>query len=298
MGSIADVTQPTPALDFSTFDTDVRVQDDLFRHVNGKWIERHRDPGRQAAHRLVHGAARGGRGGGPRDHHRMDRSRPSRGTETRKIADLYASFMDERARSRPLGAQPLSALLARDRRRRLGRHELIELLGRLARAGVAGWSASTPSPTPAIPNRYVMFVGQGGIGLPDEEYYREDEYADDARRRTTRTSRGCSGSPSVEDPADPARRVFDLETDIAALPLGQGRRRRDMRQMYNLMHAGRVQRPRSADLHWRDVHGRGRDRRAAHGRAGGARSRLLRRGRRAAHRRTGCRPGRPGRSGR
>ena len=33
------VTQPTPALDFSTFDTDVRVQDDLFRHVNGAWIE-------------------------------------------------------------------------------------------------------------------------------------------------------------------------------------------------------------------------------------------------------------------
>ena len=39
MGSIADVTQPIPALDFSSFDTDVRVQDDLYRHVNGTWIE-------------------------------------------------------------------------------------------------------------------------------------------------------------------------------------------------------------------------------------------------------------------
>ena len=44
MGSIADVTQPTPALDFSTFDTDVRVQDDLFRHVNGAWMERTQIP--------------------------------------------------------------------------------------------------------------------------------------------------------------------------------------------------------------------------------------------------------------
>ena len=40
MGSITDVTQSIPALDFSAFDTAVRVQDDLFRHVNGAWIER------------------------------------------------------------------------------------------------------------------------------------------------------------------------------------------------------------------------------------------------------------------
>jgi putative endopeptidase len=40
VGSITDVTQSIPALDFSAFDTAVRVQDDLFRHVNGAWIER------------------------------------------------------------------------------------------------------------------------------------------------------------------------------------------------------------------------------------------------------------------
>jgi len=31
-------TTAAPAIDFSTFDPDVRVQDDLFRHVNGRWL--------------------------------------------------------------------------------------------------------------------------------------------------------------------------------------------------------------------------------------------------------------------
>jgi putative endopeptidase len=27
-----------PAIDFSTFDESIRIQDDLFRHVNGSWL--------------------------------------------------------------------------------------------------------------------------------------------------------------------------------------------------------------------------------------------------------------------
>ncbi len=94
MGSIADVTQPTPALDFSTFDTDVRVQDDLFRHVNGAWIERTPIPDdkpltgsfmvlRDAAEEAVRDIITG-----------MDRSAAPDGSDEAKIADLYASFLD------------------------------------------------------------------------------------------------------------------------------------------------------------------------------------------------------------
>jgi predicted metalloendopeptidase len=31
-------TTTVPAIDFSAFDDAVRAQDDLFRHVNGRWL--------------------------------------------------------------------------------------------------------------------------------------------------------------------------------------------------------------------------------------------------------------------
>ena len=60
-----------------------------------------------------------------------------------------------------------------------------------------------------------MFAGQGGLGLPDEEYYRVDEYARSApiSRRTSATSFALAG---ITDPDAQAQQVFDLETEIAA----------------------------------------------------------------------------------
>ena len=111
MGSIADVTQPTPALDFSTFDTDVRVQDDLYRHVNGTWIEQTTIPDdkpltgsfmvlRDAAEEAVRDIITG-----------MNRQQATDGSDEAKIADLYASFMDGEA-IESAGAQPLSEFFA------------------------------------------------------------------------------------------------------------------------------------------------------------------------------------------
>ena len=52
------------------------------------------------------------------------------------------------------------------------------MLGGFARQAVAGLVALQAEPDPGDPNRYVMFAGQGGLGLPDEEYYRVNEYAE------------------------------------------------------------------------------------------------------------------------
>ena len=112
MGSITDVTHSTPALDFSTFDTDVRVQDDLFRHVNGTWIDQTPIPDdkpltgsfmvlRDAAEEAVRDIITG-----------MDRSTAAPGSDEAKIADLYASFMATDV-IEAAGAQPISELLAR-----------------------------------------------------------------------------------------------------------------------------------------------------------------------------------------
>ena len=95
------------------------------------------------------------------------------GSDEARIADLYASFMDEEA-VEEAGSDPVLPLLkAIDSVETLS--DLTRMLGGLARQAVAGLVALQAEPDPGDPNRYVMFAGQDGLGLPDEEYYRCDQ---------------------------------------------------------------------------------------------------------------------------
>ena len=138
VGSIADVTQPIPALDFSAFDTDVRVQDDLFRHVNGAWIERTPIPDDKPLTGVVHGrcgtpprrrsatSSPGWTGSG-----RAGRQR--RGQDRRPVRQLHGRRRD-RGRRRAAAAASCSPRI--DAVTEVP--ELIELMGALARVGVRG----------------------------------------------------------------------------------------------------------------------------------------------------------------
>src|SRR5690606_14077775 len=98
------------------------------------------------------------------------------GTAARKVGDLYASFMDE-ARIEAQGAAPLAPLLAE-----IDAVDSIETLaatiGRLERGGAPGVFRAYIDNDPGDPERYIMTVLQGGLGLPDESYYREEKFAE------------------------------------------------------------------------------------------------------------------------
>src|SRR5690606_19818003 len=88
------------------------------------------------------------------------------GTLERKVGDLFTSFMDEE-RVEALGAQPIGAML--DEAERVDSiPSLLETLGRLERGGASGFFQLFVDNDPGNPERYLVFVEQGGIGLPDE----------------------------------------------------------------------------------------------------------------------------------
>nr|WP_294693116.1 M13-type metalloendopeptidase [uncultured Friedmanniella sp.] len=220
---------PAPALDFDDFDRSVRVQDDLFRHVNGGWAARTQIPDdkpltgafmelRDRAEAAVRDIITSSTGGAP-------------GSDEAKIADLYASFMDAEA-IETAGATPLTAPL-----RRIDAvatpEELMRLVGGFARRGVDGLVSVEAESDPGDPNRYVMFIGQSGLGLPDEEYYREDSYAEirEAYRSHVAASLALAG---LDDSEALAADVVALETDIAAAHWDKVKCR-DLRLMYNLL---------------------------------------------------------------
>ena len=223
----ADVT--VPALDFSAFDRSVRVQDDLFRHVNGTWLDKTEIPEdkpltgafmqlRDAAEEAVRDIITTLEPGAP-------------GTEQQQVADLYASFMDADA-VEAAGAAPLAGPLERIAAVQTP-EELMRLVGAHSRRAVRGLLDLEAESDPGDPTRYLMFLGQGGIGLPDEAYYREDDYAEirAAYQKHVAATLALAGFADAEAQAEA---VLALETDIAAAHWDKVRCR-DLRQMYNLM---------------------------------------------------------------
>ena len=65
------------------------------------------------------------------------------------------------------------------------------------------------------PEQYIAYLGQAGIGLPDESYYREDKYADVREKYVGHIER-LSALAGVPDAAAFAQKVMALETRIAS----------------------------------------------------------------------------------
>jgi putative endopeptidase len=188
----------------------IRPQDDLFRHVNGRWIaqtEIPADRARDGAFRILAEEAEKA----IREIVEEAASAPE-GTEERKLGDLYASFMDA-DRAEMLGAQPVSQTLAAARAVS-SVPELLETLGRLERLGIEGLYRLFVDTDPGNPQRYLVFFQQGALSLPDESYYREDRFARvrDAFVGHVQRMFELAGLPDAEQAA---KRVFALETAVA-----------------------------------------------------------------------------------
>ncbi|NLH71336.1 MAG: M13 family metallopeptidase, partial [Brooklawnia sp.] len=145
-----------------------------------------------------------------------------------RIASLFASFMAADTADK-LGAEPLRPLLAK-----VDEIDSVPALARFwgwsLRHGIGALFDLDNDADPGNPTRYLVFVGQSGIGLPDEEYYRLDQHASirDAYQAHMVRMLELAGVP---EPAQQAARAFELETRIAAAHWDKVRTR-DMVQMY------------------------------------------------------------------
>jgi putative endopeptidase len=210
-------------------DPGIRPQDDLFRHVNGRWIARTEIPAdraRDGAFRLLAEVAEQA----VREIVEESASAPE-GSEERKFGDLYASFMDA-DRAERLGSQPISQTLDEARAVR-STPELLATLGRLERLGIDGLYRFYVDTDPGNPERYVVFFEQGALSLPDESYYREDRFAHvrDAFAGHVRRMFELAGLP---EPGQAAERVVALETAVAGHHWDKVASR-DRQKTYNLV---------------------------------------------------------------
>ena len=162
-------------IDLSYVDAGARPQDDLFGHVNGRWLADYPIP----ADRATDGAFRS----------LADRaeeqvrdiiteaaaSKGAEGTDPQRIGDLYASFMDTESIAN-LGVRPLLDELA-GVDTALTPTELAAELGELQRTGIGGGTGLYVDTDSKNSTRYLLHLTQSGLGLPDESYYRDPQHA-------------------------------------------------------------------------------------------------------------------------
>ncbi|WP_308203113.1 M13-type metalloendopeptidase [Frankia sp. AvcI1] len=212
-------------------DLDVRPQDDLFGHVNGRWLAETEIPSDRsswgpfvqladAAEQQVRDIIT--------DLAAQDPA--TQGEDARKISDLYNSFLDTDAIT-ALGLDPVRARL--DAARALGNvRELAAFLGELEREGGPGLFGSYVDTDDRNSDRYLFHLSQGGLGLPDESYYRDDRFAETREKYVAHLTR-LLGLGEHPDPAGAAQQILDLETLLAK---GHWERAetRDVQKTYNL----------------------------------------------------------------
>ncbi|WP_433757855.1 M13 family metallopeptidase [Nocardia sp. CA-135398] len=234
----SDLSSPS-GIDLSHLDHAVRAQDDLFAHVNGGWLDTYEIP----ADRAVDGAFRALYDQAELDVQTIIRqaadSAAEHGSDARKIGDLYSSFMDTETVA-SLGLAPIAGELT-EIYEVADRSALAGLLGRLQRTGVGGALAFYVDTDDKDSNRYLVHATQSGIGLPDESYYRQDEFAEIRDRYVEHIGRMfalAAAEPQIAAllPADLAtvgQRIFELERKLAAGHWDVVRRR-DAELSYNL----------------------------------------------------------------
>jgi putative endopeptidase len=140
------------------------------------------------------------------------------GTNTRKVGDFYASCMDMDARNKA-GLAPLQPLLDRIDAMS-GPGDLPATLAFLHAHGAGGFFFAAPSIDLRDSNATIIGLGQGGLGLPDRDFYLGDDAKSQAIRDAYVQHVGrelaLSGWDAATATAE-APKIMALETTIAKM---------------------------------------------------------------------------------
>lgn len=205
-------------IDLQWIDQSVRPQDDFFQYMSGKWLAEAEIP----ADRARFGSFDQLRELSEKRSFDIIKAlsadtRLKAGSNEKKIADLYNSFMDE-ARADKLDILPLQSSFERIDRL-MHKEDLPALISYLGKMGISLPVQSGISQDARDSSKYAVYLSQGGLGLPDRDYYLKDDDAKlkgfrDAYLKHVETMLAMSGQKEADKAA---ASILALETEIARI---------------------------------------------------------------------------------
>lgn len=218
-------------IDLASRDMNVKPGDDFFQHMNGTWFANNTipedrttwgtnailaDKAERDVRTLIEEAALAG--GAP-------------GSNAQKIADYYNAYLDQAAID-ARGLAPIQPVLAEIAALRT--HEQVMRLIARPDVGISAPIDFYITLDEGNPDRYIVGITHGGLGLPEREYYRKtDGVFPEQRRQYTAAIAQILGLAGISDSEAKARRILGFETQIAEhhWPIAD---RRERERTYNI----------------------------------------------------------------
>lgn len=159
--------------DTETIDEKVRPQDDFYTHAHGKWLATTKIPASESRwgsfmslrfdteeklRKLVESTLRG---------------RYTAGSAEQMVRDFYKAGLDEKTREK-LGMKPMLPWLAKVERLKNSK-DMEALAAEFHRLGIGALWGGMIDQDSKNSERYALYLAQDGIGMPDREYYLNDD---------------------------------------------------------------------------------------------------------------------------
>jgi putative endopeptidase len=203
-------------IDLQYVDASVRPQDDVYQYLNGKWLRNFQLPADKALvvsftavldkteeqlRTIVEG---------------LDQPAANDDPDAKKLADLYASYMDE-PQIEALGLKPLQAEFAAINAVK-EQSAIPALMAHMEEIGASAPFGIDVNLDARNSAQYAVIIHQSGLGMPDRDYYLKD----DAKLKEARTSYRAHiekmlNMAGERDAAQDAAAILNLETSLAKI---------------------------------------------------------------------------------
>ncbi len=208
-------TMLASGIEQANIDKSVRPQDNLYQYVNGGWLKANDIPGdktsigsfmdlRDAADENV------------KEIIEQLAATPNLvdGSDEQKVADLFRSFMDQKARD-AAGTKPIKPLLTKISQLK-DKSEVARFLGEYQSKGVNSPLNFYISVDAKDSSNYATHIWQGGLGLPDRDYYfNEAERFAKLRDGYVKHIAKMFSLAGLENGEAAAKTIMDFETKLA-----------------------------------------------------------------------------------
>ncbi|WP_010186779.1 M13 family metallopeptidase [Sphingomonas sp. PAMC 26605] len=195
-------------LDLSGMDSAVKPGDDFGKYAGGAWEAKTQIPDDKATYGMFNVLA-------DRSLERtriiLDKATQAPGN---KIGDFYASFMDEAAVNAK-GIAPIQPWISEIKAAK-DKAALASEMAKLQQRGVGGLFGVGVGQDDKAPENYIVHVYQGGLGLPDRDYYlKDDPKLADTRTKYQAYQATMLGLAGQDNAAQRAAAVFAFEKTLA-----------------------------------------------------------------------------------
>jgi putative endopeptidase len=196
-------------------DTTVRPGDNFSRYVNGTWIKKTPIPADKSSYSVAHILNDRAQENVKSIIEESSAGNFPKGSDEQKVGDFYEAYINMKARD-SIGLAPLQ-----DETKKIAAISTYKDL-----ASYFAYANKIENMVPfqvgvisdfKDPKKYMLYTWQGGLGLPDREYYlQQDEKSKVLREKYLRHIETMLKLAGIEGAAEKAKRIMELETSMAA----------------------------------------------------------------------------------